>query len=196
MGPSPKTQAALVQASRDDLAEHGELNVGRAAKRAGRSKASFYVYFPSRTDAVVAAFGESLADLVTGAMSTLDLEKLIIGGIESVMEAFVGEVMGSFTKDQLVMRAGFGLLALSSEARASFRHWEDHALVATTRFVEVGQQAGPIRPGNPSELAGAWMVFAQGLNNPRLLALGRDSRECHLVEGAMVSLLSPPSPHN
>lgn len=166
-----RTRALLIRATREELAATGSFTAERVGARAKTSAATFYAYFPTKDDALAAALASSLDDLLDRSEAILTAETLLERGLAATVRRLVGEVVAFFGADALVFRAALARLPDSRAIRVAYREAERRNLEHQVRFVQWGQAAGAIRPGDPARLAELAMVFSQGLNNPRLLRL-------------------------
>ncbi len=158
-----------MEATCEEISEHGSFTAERVARRAGTSVATFYVHLPTKTVALTAAFAKVMDELVEVVEAHLQVDGLQRAGLEAMMQAFVEASVAFFTSRSLVMRKGLAGLPDSQELRRVYR---DHEALAFERFVDFisnGQAHGFIRSGNVDELARIFLVLSQGLNNPLLL---------------------------
>ncbi len=172
-------------ATRAELAATGSFTAERVAARAEVSVATFYAHFPSKDDALVAAFSASLEDLLRCSAEALSVERLLEIGLAETVDVLVRSVVAFFRAEALVFRAALARLPDHRGIRDAYRETERRSLESTRRFVERGQAAGVVCAGDPEQLAELVMVFSQGLNNPRLLRLG----DAHPMLGQLSTML-------
>ncbi|MCG8590875.1 MAG: TetR/AcrR family transcriptional regulator [Proteobacteria bacterium] len=190
-GKARRTYEALLDATRAEIAESGSFRAEAVADRAGTSPATFYVYFPSKDDALHAVFSRALDELVELVRETLTVERLLEKGLSEVCRALVADACAFFTREALVFRLALAQLPQQRTLRASYR--EHQAIVADLyrRFLRLGQRAGQLRRGNIDTVATTLMVISQGFNNP--LLVGREPNDRVQGELALVleRLLAP-----
>ncbi len=186
-----RTSENLVGAVRAEIAASGSFTAERVALRAGTSPATFYLYFPTKDDALSAAFDAVLDRLVEWVDDILCIERLLDGGLASLCADFVAGGVGFFTEETLVFRCALARLPESRDLRATYRRHENDVLERYRRFIGLGQSAGKIRGDDPLTIARALLVFSPGLNTP--LAFGLTAEDPLLVElGSLLhELLAP-----
>jgi AcrR family transcriptional regulator len=186
-----RTRGRLVRATRDELAGSGSFTAERVVARAGLSPATFYVYFPTKDDALVAAFASVLDDLVGFVDAAFTIERLLDEGLDALCASVVREGAAFFARQALVFRTALARLSESRALRTTWREHERAVFARYRRFLELGQQAGRIRAGELDPLAQALLVLTQGLNNP--LLLGRRPRDPVFTElgRSLAALLAP-----
>lgn len=189
-----RTRLVFLDAARDELAATGELRPERVAERAGRSTAAFYKHFPTKNDALAAAFGQTLERQVTDGLATLDVERLIEHGLEPVLRDLLLTLVRFQRRELPLYREGLAAVPRSEAVREVFKHWEGTLLAGLARFVVLGQRIGRIRPGDADALATAWLVQVQGWHNPHLLGLEEGSVIEDRLVGAVVAMLAPDAP--
>jgi AcrR family transcriptional regulator len=169
---SPKTARTyetLVQATRSVIAEDGTFSAETVADHAGMSPATFYAYFPTKDDALAAAFDLVLTDLDNAGGEALSIERLLDTDLRTVLTSAVTDVLAVFRDNALAFRLALGRLPESKTIRDSYRRRQQDGYAILRRFVERGQKARAIRDDDPDRLTTALLVTLQGLNNPILL---------------------------
>ncbi len=175
-----RTYNRLADATLAELCDQGSFTADAVARRAQSSPATFFSYFPSKEDALTAAFGFALDELVNVAEEGLRIDDLLDRGLEPVCTSFVRDVIAYFTRYALVFRAALVLLPQSKQLRDAYRTRQSRVLAHYQRFIERGQKSGFIRQGDAKVIAEALMVTTQGLNNPMLTARLRRNLQAEL----------------
>lgn len=191
---SRRTRQALVDAVRAELRATGSFNADLVSSRAGCSPATFYSHFATKDDALVGAFDLVLDDLVDHTTGLFSSERLEADGLEATIARLVDRQAAFFRRESLVFRAALARLPERRDLRNSYRRAEAANLAHLQAVIADAQQRRMIRRAPPDLLAEALMVLAQGINNPRLLALtAGDLRAA--IASAIVSVLRPePAP--
>lgn len=189
-----RTRRGLVEATRAVLTETGGFNAERVAERAGVAPATFYVYFPSKDEALAAALDAALGELVEATLTRFSVERILDDGLRPAVEGAVEAALAVFTSSAVVMRLALARLPESRTIRHVYRDHQGQAIEALSRVIARGAAAGRITTADPAELTVALLVALQGLNNPMLLGRHRtDSVISHLVD-MIVHLLGPSAP--
>lgn len=187
-GKAQRTYDRLAAATLDEINAHGSFTAEAVARRAESSPATFFSYFPTKDDALAAAFSLALDELVRVAESGLRIEDLLDRGLEPVCGDFVDQVVSYFTRYALMFRAALVQLPQNKSIRDTFRDHQARTLAHYVRFIELGQKSGFMRKGDKNTLANTLMVMTQGLNNP--LLTGRKQAKLHreLARGLILHL--------
>ncbi len=167
-GKAQRTYDRLAAATLAEICENGGFTAESAARRAESSPATFFSYFPSKDEALAAAFDLALDELVKVAEQGLRIDDLLDRGLEPVLTDFVDDVVSYFTRYALAFRAALAQLPQSKSIRDAFRERQAHVLSHYQRFIELGQKSGFVRAGDAKIMADALLVITQGLNNPLL----------------------------
>ena len=183
-----RTRATLAAATRDELAATGAFTAERVAARAGTSPATFYAHFPTKDEALVAAFGLVLDELVSRTNAVLGIERLLDDGLSATCAALVTELVGVFSADALVFRVALARLHDSRALRELYRRSEAASLDHLEQFVLRGQAAGLLTGGSAGQVAELVLVLCQGVNNPRLLRARRNRADRALTDGWAAAL--------
>jgi len=164
-----RTRERLVAATRAEIAARGAFTAEAVATRSGHSPATFYSYFPSKSDALEAAFDAVLRDLVDFCADELAIERLLDEGLEARCRVLVAATSRFFAANERVFRCALAALPGSRSLRACYRRREAAAFEHHLRFVARGQKARLLRSGDPEALARGLLVLLQGLNNPAVV---------------------------
>ncbi len=175
-----RTRDSLVAATRAELARHGRFTAERIAARSGTSPATFYHYFPSKEDALVAAFEALMGDLAAFVEQELAIERLLDEGLEARCHGLAAATAGFFAEHALLFRCALAGLPGSRRLRDVYRAGETASFGLFRAFVTRGQRAGAIRSGDVDALARGLLVLTQGLNNPLVVQAKR--RDALLAE--------------
>lgn len=182
-GKARRTYDTLVEATRAVIATTGTFSADSVAEHAGMSQATFYSYFPTKDDALAAAFELVLADLDAAGANALSVERLLDTDLRTVLTEAVAAVLDVFRDNALVFRLALGRLPESKTMRDVYRRGQGAGDEVLQRFVELGQKAGAIRDGDSRYLATTFLVILQGLNNPILLNRADDDPAVlHIVD--------------
>ncbi|MDP6978452.1 MAG: TetR/AcrR family transcriptional regulator [Myxococcota bacterium] len=192
-GKARRTYENLLEAIRSEIAATGSFTAERAAARGGSSLATFYTYFPSKEDALTAAFARALDRLAAWVEEELRIERLLELGLAKFCADFVRGCLGFFAEESPVFRLALSGLSESRDLRVLYRDSEDRVFQLYHRFIELGQAAGKLREGDPHTMARAMLVVTQGFNNPTLLALDPADPLHPELRDVLVRLLAPVS---
>ena len=190
-GKARRTYDALVHATREVIAATGTFSADTVAEQAGMSAATFYSYFPSKDDALAAAFDLVLTDLDAAGADALAVERLLDTDLHTVLADAVTGVLDVFRDNALVFRLALARLPDSKTIRDIYRRRERDGYEIIRRFVELGQKAGAIRRADTDRLTTGLLVTLQGLNNPILLQRGDDEPALGDIARMLEKLLSP-----
>jgi AcrR family transcriptional regulator len=188
-GKARRTYDALVAATRRVIASTGTFSAETVGERAGMSQATFYSYFPTKDDALAAAFDLVLTDLDAAGAHALDVERLLDTDLRTVLSEAVAAVLDVFRDNALVFRLALVRLPEAKAIRDVFRRRERDGYQILRRFVELGQKAGAIRRSNTDRLTTTLLVTLQGLNNPILLRRRKDQPALDDIVSMLVGLL-------
>lgn len=181
-----RTRERLVAATRAEIEARGSFTAESVATRSGHSPATFYSYFPSKSDALESAFDAVLRDLVEFSAEELAIERLLDEGLEARCRGLVDATARFFGSNERVFRCALAALPGSRSLRACYRRHEAASFEHHLRFVERGQKARLLRDGDPEAVARGLLVLLQGLNNPAVVHGRRNDtlrRElCHALQ--------------
>lgn len=183
---SERTRLRLVDAVRAEIESSGVFTAEQVARRAETSPATFYNHFASKDEALAASFASVMDDLVDHVEAHLRIDRLLEAGLEGFARDWVSACVAFFRTNSACLRAAQAQLPQSAELRAIYRDHEAAALAHYTRFVELGQRAGVVRPGPASAIALAWMIQDEGWNHPLVLRLTPgDALHAELARGVV-----------
>ncbi|MEM8706740.1 MAG: TetR/AcrR family transcriptional regulator [Actinomycetota bacterium] len=166
---SRRTRVALVAGVRAELRASGGFTAETVAERAGCSAATFYSHFGNKDDALAAGFAQTLDDLVDGLTDRLTGDALV-ADLAGTVERFVDWQADFFRVESLVFRTAISRLPDHRPLRATFRDAERRAVAHLTEALATAQRHGVVRPDTAADdLAEAFLVAGQGINNPRAL---------------------------
>lgn len=168
-GKARRTYDALVAATREVISSTGAFSAETVGDRAGMSQATFYSYFPTKDDALRAAFDLVLTELDDAGARALAVERLLDTDLRTVIREALTAVLDVFRDNALVFRLALVRLPESKVIRDVFRSRQRDGYDVIRRFVELGQKAGAIRYTDTDRLATTLLITLQGLNNPILL---------------------------
>ncbi len=181
---SRRTRAALVAAVRARLAAHGAFTAEQVAGDAGCRPGTFWAHFGTKDDAVTAAFGEALDDLVC-------LTETLFGDGEEGLgstpprrrrawtAAVVDRLIAYFSTHTLLYRAAIARMSEHSPLRQAYRE-------AERRTIEMVRRA--LGTARPREDAAVIVAFCQGLNNTIVLRSRRGDRSREQLARALHAL--------
>lgn len=187
---SRRTRAELARAVHDEVAQRGTLDVAAITTSADVSPATFYAHFATHDDALAAALDLTLIAVVGVSERQFTIEALLDRGVGQVVAGLVDDVVATFRREALVMRAALARLPRHRGIREVYRHHEGVARAHLTRHVELGQRAGLLRPGDPEARAVTLLVLTQGLNNPLLTADDRVGMVVDDLRHAIMAVLA------
>ncbi len=190
-GKARRTYENLLEATRCEIAASGSFTAERVANRDGSSLATFYTYFPSKDDALAAAFARALDRLGRWVDAELSIERLLELGLENFCADFVRGCLGFFADESMIFRLALARLSENRELRAAYRDSEDAVFHLYRHFIGLGQAAGKLRDGDPQTMARAMLVITQGLNNPAILGLDPADPLHPELRDVLVRLLAP-----
>lgn len=192
-GKSQRTLARLVECTGQEIAESGSFTAERVAARAGTSVATFYSHLPTKDVALAAAFDATMDDLVELVEARLAGEASLEDGLEAFARDFVDASLAFFADRSLIFRCALARMPECRPLREVYRAHQAQAFSRYARFIETGQAAGKVRPGDVEALARAFLVLSQGLNNPLALGLGEGDPLRAELAGLVQALLAPNS---
>ncbi|MGH0029810.1 MAG: TetR/AcrR family transcriptional regulator [Myxococcota bacterium] len=191
MSKSERTRARLAAATREEIAAAGSFTAERVAVRAEVSAGTFYAHFPTKNDALAAAFSRVLDDLVDYVDAEVTVERLLEDGLEACCRRWAGGMAGFFAQNSLVFRAAQAAMSGSAALRETYRQHESAAFERYRRFLSLGQNAGAVRRGDVEVLVRALMVLTQAFHNPLLFGSDEDDPVFDELARALHACLAP-----
>lgn len=164
-----RTHERLVRATREEIEATGSFSAERVALRSGHSVATFYCYFPTKVDALAAAFQLAMEDLLVFCEREFGVETLLEAGLETRCQQLTTATVRFFQKNRRVFRCALAAIPTNARLGEIYRASDRGSLKVMQRFVLLGQGAGLIREGDPKAIGRALLVLLQGLNNPAVL---------------------------
>ena len=181
-GKAQRTFDRLARATLEEINKKGSFTADEVAARGNSSPATFFTYFPTKEDAVAAAFSIALDELVDVTESGLRIEQLLDEGLETVCTDFTSSCIGYFREHALIFRLALTRLPTNKTIRNGFRDRQARALEHYRRFIDLGQKSGLVRAGDTGVMADVLLVMTQGLNNPALIARREAAVEAELAQ--------------
>jgi len=188
---SRKTRAGLITAVRDELNETGSFTADSVAERAGCSSATFYGHFATKDDALASAFELVLVEMSEMVESIFTADELASAGLAITIELWTHRQVDFFRDESLVFRAALARLPFHRGIRHAYREADRVSLSHLVDLITAGQAAGLVRIGAPTELAEAFLVLSQGLNNPHVLYPESTNALRHLQRAMLATLELP-----
>lgn len=185
---SRRTRTALVAGVRDELRRSGTFTADSVAELVGCSTATFYGHFATKDDALASAFELVLIDLDSTIDETLTIDTLEDNGLDTTIEMWVDRQAEFFRHESLVFRAALARLPFHRGIRHAYREAERLSMDRLVSLILAGQTVGSVRTGDPVELAEAFLVLSQGLNNPHVLRPDANAVRAHLVRAIIATL--------
>ncbi|MEM7412791.1 MAG: TetR/AcrR family transcriptional regulator [Myxococcota bacterium] len=173
IGKAERTRLRLVDAVRAEIQSEGSFSAQSVAERTESSPATFYNHFPSKSDAILAAFDAVMVDLVSFVGRTLDVARALEMGLADFLADWTWQSAEFFHDNSVVFAAARSQMPGSPEFRTVYRTREAEALVHYVRFVRLAQRAGIARDGDPQALAEVLMLVSEGWNHPLVLRMTR-----------------------
>ena len=186
-----RTHERLVEATRAEIEATGSFTADRVAERAGTSTATFYSYFPAKRDALCAAFGVVMNELLEFCDRELAIDRFLENGLAPQSRHLAGAAAEFFRHNEHVFRAALVAMPESKALRKQYRDCERDALAIHERLIVLGQKAGLIRKAEPRPLARALLVLLQGLNNPAVLKTRSRDPLLEALGNAIFAFLRP-----
>lgn len=186
-----RTLERLSASTRSEIEATGSFTAERVAERAGSSVATFYTYFPTKADALNAAFDRVLADLIDFCEGAFQVEALAEQGLSTFCETLANETIRFFKENEKVFRLALAALPENPSLRALYRNCEKTTLAHQKQWVAEAQQRGHVRNGQSAEIARGLLVLLQGINNPSVLRTRRNDALRDELGRAIFLFLSP-----
>ena len=186
-----RTRQQLVYAIRGEIREAGNFTAEQVAQRASTSPATFYNHFSTKDEALMAAYEALMQDLAALVSEQCRIEKLLDEGLEAFTSNWLMHSSVFFAQNAALFRLSQPAIQHSKALRNVFRQYEESAIQAYQRFIELGQAARVIRPGDALAMAQVLAVITEGWYHPLIQKLEQGS-PLHLeMTAALTRLLAP-----
>ena len=190
-GKLARTRHKLVWAVYNEIAETGEFNARRVALRAGTSTPTFYNHFPTKDDALAAAYEQMMVGVVDLARRKCQIERLLDEGLEPLVADWV-LMSGAFFRENVRLgRLAQAAMDRSKAMRDLFRRHEAEVIEIYRRFIELGQAASVIRRGNPASMASVLTITVQSWHHQLVQNLQPGDELHRELAGMIVRMLQP-----
>jgi AcrR family transcriptional regulator len=186
-----RTRQALTKATRAVIGETSGFNADLVAQRAGVAPATFYVYFPSKDEALAAALDDVLTELNARTLAEFAIERLLDDGLQATISRAVAAAIDVFTSSAVVLRLALARLPESRTIRGVYRVHQREARDALRLFLQRGGAAGRIAVDDVDATTSSLLVMLQGLNNPLLTNRSAGKRVVAQLVDSIVHVLSP-----
>jgi AcrR family transcriptional regulator len=160
LGKFERTRVKLVQAIREEISQSGDFSADLVARRSGSSPANFYNHFATKDAALIAAYNQLMTELVALVASQCRIELLLDQGVNPFMSGWVIRTANFFSENAALFRLIQATFGRSKELRDLFKEYEADVIEIYRRFIELGQTAKLIRPGNQVIMAHFLAVFS------------------------------------
>ncbi|MEM7017084.1 MAG: TetR/AcrR family transcriptional regulator [Pseudomonadota bacterium] len=186
-----RTRQQLVHAIRNEIRESGNFTADLVAQRAGTSPATFYNHFATKDEALMAAYEALMIDLVDLVSEQCRIEKLLDEGLRVFNANWLMNASVFFARNASLFLLSQPAIQHSKALRKVFRQYEESAIQAYKRFIELGQSARLIRTGDSLAMAQALAVITEGWYHPLIQKLEQGS-PIHLeMTEALTRVLAP-----
>lgn len=190
---SDRTRHRFVAAIRSEVAATGVFSADTVAKRAQTSSATFYNHFSSKDAALASAFAAAMDDLLAMVTDGLQIEHLLHRGLEDFCAEWARVCAEFFSANAVLLAVAQAEAKSSVELRRIFASRQHESLGHYEKFVELGQLAHAIRPGDVSALAKLLLITNQCWNHPFLRQVQPGDALYQEMTQLMVQLLAPQS---
>lgn len=186
-----RTRHRFVAAIRSELATTGLFTADTVAKRAKTSPATFYNHFSSKDVALASAFEAAMDELLVMVGSGLRIEHLLQQGLNDFCSGWAKVCAEFFRSNATLLAVVQAEAPGSEELRQIFASRQHESLVRYERFVELGQLAQVIRPGDTNVMAKLLLITNQSWNHPFLRQAQPSDALYQEMTHMMVQLLAP-----
>lgn len=163
-GKAARTRHRLRGCTLDVIAETGEFTGEVVAERAGVSTATFFSHFATKDHAIAACLQQCFDEYDTRMQHVESVERLLDVGLEQMLADVVQTIIDINEKYRNLLRLARGRIQVSRLLRDISREEERRAFAATQRFLELGQAAGRIKPGDTRALTATVRTVLDGLD--------------------------------
>jgi AcrR family transcriptional regulator len=186
-----RNRQKLVAGIRAEIAASGNFTAEGVTKRAGTSPATFYNHFASKDDALVAAYDALMGELADSVLQHCRIERLLDLGLDEFFLDWLLDSAAFFAENAALFRLAQAAIERSSELRELFRHYEDSIIDTYRRFIELGQAAQLVRPGDALAMAQMLAVISEGWYHPLIQKLESGSPLHREMAGSLARALRP-----
>lgn len=190
-GKLARTRHKLVQAVHNEIAATGDFSAQRVALRAGTSTPTFYNHFATKDDALAAAYEQMMQGVVTLARRKCQIERLLEIGLPALVAEWVLMTGTFFHEHAALSRLAQAAMSRSKVMRDLFRDHEAEAIEVYRRFIELGQAAQAIRPGDAQAMASVLTITAQSWHHQRVQNITPQDPLHQELSRMIVHLLQP-----
>lgn len=186
-----RTRMKLVNAVREEIQDSGDFSADQVARRSKTSPANFYNHFATKDAALLAAYDQMMAELVTLVSDQCQIERLLDEGMQPFMAGWVLQTAGFFAANSALLRLAQAAFGRSKSLRNIFRTHEVIVIETYRRFIELGQAAQLIRQGDQVTMAQMLAVFTESWHHSLVQKLTPDDALHNELTQALVRILSP-----
>ena len=190
-GKLQRTRQKLVHAIREEIAVSGRFSAETVTQRAGSSTATFYNHFATKDDALTAAYEQLMGELVEMVNEKCHIERLLDIGLRELVDSWVLRSAEFFCLNAPLFRVAQAAIERSKPMRDVFRQHEATVIEMYRRFIERGQAASLIRPGDPEAMAQMITVVSESWTHPLVQRLEPGSALHQELTESVVRMLSP-----
>ncbi len=186
-----RTRLKLVGAVRDEVNSNGDFSAELVAHRASISPATFYNHFTTKDQALLAAYENMMDGLVDLVANQCRIEKLLDLGMHQFMANWVLDTAAFFSENAALFRLAQAAFSRSKEMRNLFREHETTVMEHHRRFIELGQAAKAIRPGDQHSMAQMLTIFAESWHHSLVQNLKPGDALHEELTSSLVRMLAP-----
>ncbi|MEP5764858.1 MAG: TetR/AcrR family transcriptional regulator [Halieaceae bacterium] len=190
-GKLERTRQRLLQAIREEAQASGNFSAEQVAARAGISTATFYNHFATKDEALLAAGEGLLGEMLDMVREQCSIEKLLDQGLYDFAYAWLERAIPIFSNDASLLRLLGAATERSDDLKALARRHQESLLEVYARFIELGQAASVVRPGDKDVIARVLLVTAESWNHPLMQRLEPGSAFHHEMSQTLARILAP-----
>ena len=164
-GKFERTRIKLISAIRAEIKVNGDFNAEQVARRSKSSAANFYNHFPTKDEAMIAAYDQMMIELESSVADKCQIERLLDEGVQPFMANWVLELSRFFAANSSLFKLAQAAMNQSKSLRDLFRTHEAEIIEIYRRFIELGQSAGQFRKGDQVTMAQMLIVFTESWNH-------------------------------
>lgn len=170
---SERTRARLLAAVAAEIEVDGDFGADGVARRAGTSIATFYNHFPSKQEALRAAYGDLMGALLAHVDAHCRIERVLVQGLEAFLSDWVADTAAFFARHSALFRLAQPAMGRGDVIRTLYLEHQDVVVERYRRFVELGQAARVFRQGDAEAIARWLLVTSEGWFHPAMQRLER-----------------------